>query len=65
MLKTVVGQSGMSYHYELEGKKHSVFINNETAQEWSPNPNWQVLMIASIQKINNPGDITFMGVGSI
>ncbi len=55
----------MSYHYELEGKKHSVFINNETAQEWSPNPNWQVLMIASIQKINNPGDITFMGVGSI
>lgn len=65
MLQTVPGLSGMSYHYELKGEKHSVFINNKTAQEWSKNSNWQILMIASIQKINNPGDIIFLGVGSI
>ena len=65
MLQIVPGQSGMCYHYEIEGRKYRIFINNETAQEWSKASNWEVLMIASIQKINNPGDIIFLGVGSI
>lgn len=64
MLQTVPGLSGMCYYYEIKGRKYRIFINNETAQEWSKNSNWQISMIASIQKINNPGDITFLGVGS-
>ena len=68
MLQTVVGQSGMYYHYKLNGKNCSLSVKNDIAEAASKKwrntlVGWQTMMIADITKVDS-SSIVFTGCRS-